>query len=173
MSMGGSIAPAGTFRAQGIRYRRRIRSDGRLPMAIALFLALWLAFISTYALTNRFTPKTADLPAVSSEPLSIAPPAAALVPVPAPALPLGDTVSQPRTAAPHVVKARAAAIRVTPAAPTPHVVTAPKPAPAPSSPTPASSCGTVASVTEPVASLLPGPLGGSGGVVQTVACVLP
>ena len=173
MSASGTVAPIGAIRARGFRYRRRWNWPGgdRVTMLITLGLALAMTFVGVFTFVSRLTPKTADLPSVASAPVSIAPRAAL---VPAPQLPSGDTVSQPRTAPTlHVVRARAAAIRVTPAAP--KVVTAPKPAsaPAPSSPTPTSSCGTVASLTEPVTTLLPSPLGGSSGVVQTVTCSLP
>ena len=173
MSMGGSITSAGEFRVHGFRYRRRLsfRGGGRAPMIIGLVVAVTIAFVGAYGLSRAVTPRTADLSTdISSPPVSIAPPAETSVPVIAPPGALPVKIVTPARAATAKI-ARASAVHVAPVTSKPHVFTAP--APTASSPTPTSSCGTVASITQPVATLLPGPLGGSGGVVQTVTCTLP
>jgi hypothetical protein len=155
----------------------RLPGDVRLWRLGVLFMAAVVAFAGSFTLAVRLTKAPADkalpyysLPAIHSAPVTetpVVPDVVATAPrVAAPQIRAGVQAPRAHVAAVHVVRV---APRKPPLTQKPATQT---PAPTTSAPQPACD-GTVASLTQPVTSLLPGPLGGSDGVVQSVACSLP
>jgi hypothetical protein len=150
----------------------RLPGDKRTTSWALLILSLIIALAGEYTLVVRMTKAPADTTQFGALP------AAPSVPVTSPleVAPIQPAAVAPQIhAAVHTPRVRAAAIHVTRAAPVKQPpVNTPAKAPTTQAPAPSPSCnGTVADLTQPVTNLLPGPLGGSSGVVQTVACALP
>jgi hypothetical protein len=148
----------------------RLPGDKRSTSWALLILSLIIALAGEYTLVVRMAKAPADTTQYGE------PPAASSVPATSP---LQVARIQPAAVVPqihaavHTPRVRAAAIHVTRAAPVKQQPVN-TPAKAPTTQAPSPSCnGTVADLTQPVTNLLPGPLGGSSGVVQTVACTLP
>jgi len=152
--------------------RFRLPGDKRTTSWALLILSLIMALVGEYTLIVRTTRVPAD--ATQYQALPATPSAPAPSPLQVAHIPPGAVAPQIHAAV-HAPKARPAAFRVTSVAPIKE-----QPAktraktPTATAPPPSSSCsGTVADLTQPVTNLLPGPLGGSSGVVQTVACTFP
>ncbi|HEV2686451.1 MAG TPA: hypothetical protein VGW79_07415 [Actinomycetota bacterium] len=165
---------AGRYRSRETSWLPSVKSlhlplDKRTTSWALIIFALILALAGEYVLVVR----TTKAPATQYQALPATTAPAANTPQVAPVEPAA--VAPQIQAAVHAPKARAVAIHVTRVAPIKQQpVTAPAKTTTTSAPVPSQSCnGTVASLTQPVTNLLPGPLGGSSGVVQTVACVLP
>jgi hypothetical protein len=150
----------------------RLPGDRRTTSWALLIVSLIMALVGEYTLIVRTTQVPAGTTQYQALPATPSAPATSPLEV-APIQPAA--VAPQIQAAVHTPRVRPAAIHVTRAAPVKQQpVNTPAKVPTTQAPAPSLSCnGTVASLTQPVTSLLPGPLGGLSGVVQTVACTLP